>query len=230
LEEELYPRYYTQVAHDGIARDSIVSDVVHEPVHDPVVDQAQDELAPEMISPPPSVTMGSHNGAGEGRKEQHLTFQENQQGVTYDALFGPYLVGARRIIITDPYIRHFYQIRNLMELLETVARLKPDDEEVAVHLVTVKDAYKSDQQIESLAQIQTAGAAIGIRFIWSFDESNSLHARHIVTNDGWKILLDRGLDIFQSYEMKDTFAFANRMQQYRKCKAFEVTFLRVNDT
>jgi ATP-dependent Lon protease len=24
-------------------------------------------------------------------KEHHLTFQENQQGVTYDGLFGPYL-------------------------------------------------------------------------------------------------------------------------------------------
>jgi hypothetical protein len=27
--------------------------------------------------------------------------------------------------------------------------------------------------------------------------------------------------------MKDTFAFANRLQQFRKCKAFEVTFLQV---
>jgi ATP-dependent Lon protease len=34
-----------------------------------------------------------------------------------------------------------------------------------------------------------------------------------------------GLDIFQHYEMKETFVFANRMQQYRPCKAFEVTFI-----
>jgi ATP-dependent Lon protease len=26
--------------------------------------------------------------------------------------------------------------------------------------------------------------------------------------------------------MNETFAFANRLQQYRPCKAFEVTFLR----
>ncbi len=54
-----------------------------------------------------------------------------------------------------------------------------------------------------------------------------LATRHIVTDQGWKISLDRGLDIFQRYEMNDAFALANRMQRYRACKAFEVTYLRV---
>jgi hypothetical protein len=49
---------------------------------------------------------------------------------------------------------------------------------------------------------------------------------HIVTDHGWKISLDRGLDIFQHYEMNDAFTFANRLQQYRPCKAFEVTFIK----
>ncbi len=53
-----------------------------------------------------------------------------------------------------------------------------------------------------------------------------LHARHIMTDHGWKISLDHGLDIFQHYEMNDAFSFANRLQQYRACKAFEVTFIR----
>ena len=34
------------------------------------------------------------------------------------------------------------------------------------------------------------------------------------------------LDIFQHYEMNDAFTFANRLQQYRPCKAFEVTFIK----
>lgn len=38
--------------------------------------------------------------------------------------------------------------------------------------------------------------------------------------------LDRGLDIFQRYEMNDAFALTNRLQQFRSCKAFEVTFIR----
>jgi ATP-dependent Lon protease len=40
-------------------------------------------------------------------------------------------------------------------------------------------------------------------------------------------MLDRGLDIFQQYDMNDAFAFANRLQQFRTCKAFEITFLRL---
>jgi len=38
--------------------------------------------------------------------------------------------------------------------------------------------------------------------------------------------LDRGLDVFQNYEMNDAFTFANRLQQHRACKAFEVTFIK----
>lgn len=81
-------------------------------------------------------------------KEQHLTFQENQHGICFDTLFGAYLQGASKIVVTDPYIRLFYQVRNLMEFLETVAKYKSKDEEVAVHLVTVQDEFKGEQQKE----------------------------------------------------------------------------------
>ncbi|MCY4313413.1 MAG: hypothetical protein OXD44_06930, partial [Gammaproteobacteria bacterium] len=61
---------------------------------------------------------------------------------------------------------------------------------------------------------------------WEFDNSRSIHARHITTDHGWKISLDRGLDIFQPYEMNDAFAFSNRLQQHRSSKAFEVTYIK----
>jgi ATP-dependent Lon protease len=161
-------------------------------------------------------------------KEQHLTFQENQRGVSFDALFGPYLKDARRIVVTDPYIRLFFQARNLMELLETIAKQKPDDAEVAVHLITTKDEFKDDQQVEYFTRMQTTCATVGIHFSWAFDATNTIHARHILTDHGWKILLDRGLDLFQRYDMNDAFDFANRLQRYRPCKACEVTFLKVD--
>src|SRR5690606_9592547 len=53
-------------------------------------------------------------------KEQHLVFQENQKGLSYDKLFRPYLLGATQITLTDPYLRLFYQVRNLMEFVETL--------------------------------------------------------------------------------------------------------------
>ena len=68
--------------------------------------------------------------------------------------------------------------------------------------------------------------AVGIQFLLKFDQGEVLHSRHIVTEHGWKILLDRGLDIFQRYEMNEAVAFENRLQQYRPCKAFEVAYLQ----
>ena len=159
--------------------------------------------------------------------EGHLVFQENQRGISFDTLLGPYLRGASRITITDPYIRLFYQMRNLMEFLETVVKHKPKEEEIAVHLITTEDEFKSDQQKENFQKIKESCGTVGIDFTWEFDATGTIHARHIVTDHGWKILLDRGLDIFQHYEMNDAFTFANRLQQYRPCKAFEVTFISI---
>ncbi|AQA18961.1 TIGR02688 family protein [Halioglobus japonicus] len=186
---------------------------------------------------------GTENSDGEGEaahaikdasdilsnaKQQHLTFVEGQKGVCYDELFSPYLKGAKHITVTDPYIRLYYQARNLMELLETANRNKGDEEELVVSLVTVEDDYKGEQQREFFEQIQTSMSTVGIKFAWSFDNSGSQHARHITTDTGWKISLDRGLDIFQRYEMGDHFQLANRNQKYRACKAFEVTYIKMD--
>lgn len=161
----------------------------------------------------------------EGPKEGHLTFSENQKGVSYDKLFGPYLNGASTVTVTDPYIRLFYQTRNFMEFVETLVRHKDADEELVLKLITTEDDFKGDQQRDNLDKIKDTCEAAGISFQWEFDQTGSIHARHIVTDTGWKISLDRGLDIFQHYEMNEAFTFANRMQQFRSCKAFEVTYL-----
>jgi len=161
-------------------------------------------------------------------KEHHLVVMENQRGISYDGLFGPYLRAATHITITDPYIRLYYQARNLMELLETVVKYKNEEDEVVVSLVTVEDETKGEQQREWLNQIQSSMLTVGIKFAYSFDNSGVQHARHIVTDTGWKISLDRGLDIFQHYDMNDSFQLSNRIQKQRPCKAFEVTYIRVD--
>ena len=161
-------------------------------------------------------------------QEGHLTIAENQRGVSYDGLFGPYLKGAQYITITDPYIRLFFQARNLMELLETIVKEKAEEDEIVVSLVTVEDEFKGDQQREFFEKIQREMFKVGVKFAYSFDNSGSQHARHIVTDTDWKISLDRGLDIFQQYDMGDAFQLANRNQKYRACRAFEVTYIKLS--
>ena len=160
-------------------------------------------------------------------KEQHLVFQENQRGVSFDALFGPYLAGAKRIVITDPYMRMFHQVRNLMDLMETITKFKGPDEEVAVHAVTVEDEFNGDRQSENLQKIADACQSVGIQFTWAYDTSGTKHDRDITTDQGWKIVLSRGLDVFQRFELNDAFNFANRMQQHRQSKEFNVTYVRM---
>ena len=204
LEEEEYPGYYHKTIAEG---------------EDGEILEAAQPGSPQGPSEPLAP-------AEPALKEKHLTFQENQKGLSFDTLLGPYLKGATAITTTDPYIRLFYQMRNFMEFLETVVKHKAPDEEVSVHLVTTEDEFKGEQQKENFEKMKESASAVGVNFTWEFDGTGTIHARHIVTDHGWKISLDRGLDIFQHYEMNDAFTFANRLQQYRPCKAFEVTFIK----
>lgn len=164
------------------------------------------------------------------KKEQHLEFIENQKGVTYNKLFAEYIKGATKITITDPCIRIFSQIRNLMEFAETVIVNKSAENIVELHLITIADEIDPKKQLEYFQKIKDSVQNSGIIFTWEFNATQTIHARSIVTNTGWKILLDRGLDIFQPYDMNDTFNLANRMQEYRGCKAFEVTYIKNHET
>lgn len=136
--------------------------------------------------------------------------------------------GAKNIVVTDPYLRIFFQLRNLMEFVECVIKQKNQEDEVTLHIITgLEDRNLDGKQDESFSQIQQAAALAGIDFTWEYDESNTIHARHIIIDDKWKISLDRGLDIFQSYEMNNAFGLANRLQEFRGCKAFEVSYIRL---
>ena len=209
LEEKTYPRFYYRTAgSEAVAGNGAGADASP--------DNASAGSRAHAVASAPE----------EQPQESHLVFEENQRGVSFDKLFGPYLAGAKRIVVTDPYIRLFYQARNLMEFIETVARANPEGDEVAVHLITGPDEYDPRRQTEFLEKIQEAAGQAGVVFTWEYG-SDDIHARHIVTDAGWKILLDRGLDIFQRYEMNDAFAIANRMQEQRAVKRFEVTYLRI---
>ena len=203
LEELEYPNYFNKTVDDG------------------------EELFLPESNDVDSVALISAQQQNLAVKEQHLTFMENQRGVCYEDLFGPYLHGAIHITITDPYIRLYYQARNVMELLESIVKGKSEADEVVVNLITVEDEFKGDDQRRFFEQIQSSMFTVGIKFAWSFDKTGSQHARHIVTDTGWKISLDRGLDIYQPYDMNDSFQLTNRMQKHRACKAFEVTYIKM---
>jgi ATP-dependent Lon protease len=157
--------------------------------------------------------------------EGHHVFAENRKGISYDKIFGPYIAGASKIVVTDPYVRYFYQIKNMMEFVEMVIQRKLPEDQVSIHLVTGPDDGNVAKQRELLDSIADACAGTGIEFTWVFDGTGAGHARDITTDTGWKIVLDRGLDIFQAPIRKDGFALGDRLQDHRTIKGFYVTYL-----
>ncbi|TNE62525.1 MAG: BREX system Lon protease-like protein BrxL [Sphingomonadales bacterium] len=177
----------------------------------------------EAHAPVPDATKGPGKPTLE---EGHFTYAENRKGVSFDKLFGAYTDGASRIVVTDPYIRYFYQIKNMMEFVEMIIRRKAPEDQVSIHLVTGPHDGDIHKQRELLESITEACVGSGVDFTWAFDTSGTGHARDIVTDTGWKIVLDRGLDIFQAPVRRDGFSLGDRLQEHRMAKGFYVTYVR----
>lgn len=158
----------------------------------------------------------------------HREYRENQRGLSYERLFGPYLDGVQKVEIIDPYIRKFYQCRNLMEVLEVIlSHFDYSVPEVSVHLTTVRDdEFFGSKQDDYLQQIAEAMSPLGLSFTFDYDESRTIHDRKMAINDTWEILLGRGLDIWQYFDSGNAFAVETNVPEVRKVKEFGITYLR----
>ncbi len=161
-----------------------------------------------------------------GPEPGHVVVPENTKGWSYRRLFADHLKGARKITISDPYVRAFHQVRNVMEFLQMVHELIPEGDEVAVTLVTQSDRENPFKQEDQLNQIVGTFGGSRVNFSWSFDPSPGFHARSILTDTGWKITVDRGLDIFQRFET-GAFSLEQSLQEARLTRGAEVTYLRL---
>ncbi len=158
---------------------------------------------------------------------QHVVVKENQTGVSYEKLFADHLRGASRIEIVDPYIRRHHQVENVLKLCDMLLREMPDGEEIEVSLLTGADTENQEEQETRLEALKDSLRGSPVRFEYEITW-DSIHARSIKTDTGWKISLDRGLDIFQP-KNDNSFDLGRVNQEARRCKPFEVTYLREED-
>lgn len=153
----------------------------------------------------------------------NLSIRDNQTNISYKGLFGDYLEGATEYIIKDPYIRLPYQIRNLGELCQLIAEIKPEEEEIRIHLITYNTEEFMETTKQGFNELADSLEELGIKFTYEFNDIQ--HDRCIEMNNGWKIILGRGLDIWQ--KTSGRFDIAEFYQEKRRCKEFEVTVVRV---
>ncbi len=191
-----------------------------------------------VASPAGSEAGGGAGGAPEGvaaatastpaaiKPGTQWVVEENESGISYERLFASCLTGAGEIELVDPYIRNFHQVKNLFEFLQMVMKLQEVGDEVSVHLRTTRSSPYDSEQEGLLEQVVDSFAGTAINFTYEIADDKSLHARYITTDTGWKITLDRGLDIFQPFDRKDAFSLQGTVQAARRCRAFEVTYLK----
>ncbi len=154
-------------------------------------------------------------------KEGQRIIRDNQTGISYALLFGDYLEEAENIKVIDPYVRLPYQLRNFMEFAQLISSRKKLEDEVKLHLVTSNNEDYIENARDSFRQMAESLAPLGIFFTFEFDDN--IHDRSITLDNGWKIVLGRGLDIFQ--KTQGWFDIAEYDQTQRRCKATEVTYV-----
>ena len=150
---------------------------------------------------------------------KYVEIRPNQSNVSYKGLFGDYLETASHIVITDPYIRAPFQIDNLIEFIQTARECCSKNEELYIELHTQNDEDKIPEMIDTFDELQSELEAVGIEFKYFFDAD---HDRNICLDNGWKIVLSRGLDIYEKF---GRFSLGNVRQTNRRCREFSVTFI-----
>lgn len=155
-------------------------------------------------------------------KPHQVILKDNQTGISYKKLFADYLKGAENITIQDPYIRMYYQFKNLLEFCMMLSNNKEPEDQINLELVTWNDEEYRENSKELLDELVQNVQNIGINLSYRFENH---HDRFIAADNGWKITLGRGLDIFEKIE--ERFSVADLDQTKRKCKATEITYLKI---
>jgi ATP-dependent Lon protease len=163
--------------------------VAVQPAAQPVTATEPSSIVPTPMPPaqtsvvPPSVEL----------KEQHFTILYGDTGYSYESIMGPYLQGAKSVVIEDPYIRLQHQIQNFVRFCETVLKAGTLKK---ISLVTGYDdktqladiAEKLDELKQSLLELD-----VELEVKWN----PNMHDREIRIDNGWVIKIGRGLDFYQ---------------------------------
>ena len=177
---------------------------------------------PEPEPGPTEEQKPSENSEEPKLSSKFVEIRENQKGVSYKSLFGDYMRTAKKMTIIDPYIRATFQIDNLVDMIRTFIESTKELEGLQIELHTYETDEKLPVLIDNLDQIKDDLERYNIEFTYFFDAD---HDRSITLDNGWRMILSRGLDIFEKF---DRFSLSNQRQELRRCRAFSVTYLEDN--
>lgn len=163
---------------------------------------------------------------GDHSKPEVLTtkqeiLKDNQTGVSYKKLFAAYLKNASNITLQDPYIRLPYQFKNLLEFCLMLSNVKSIEDQINLEVISWNHEEYMEDSIFNFEEMKESVSSMGINLTYRLEDH---HDRYIAADNGWKITLGRGLDIFEKNEGR--FNVAELDQTKRRCKSCELTYIQ----
>ena len=141
----------------------------------------------------PTAIISQVNAVGSVLTDQHFIIRYGDIGHSYDSIVGPYLVGAKEIIVEDPYIRMTHQVQNLVRFCEAVVKAGSIKK---IKLVTgYDDEAKLVEIQEKISELQQSLAEVDVVLEVVFN--TTIHDREIRIDNGWVVKIGRGLDFYQ---------------------------------
>ena len=148
-----------------------------------------------------------------------VNIRANQKGVSYKSLFGDYMRTAKRFEVVDPFVRMPHQIDNFIELVQVIREVSDSPEELHITLSTANEESRIPEMIDIFDDLTDELALYGIEFEYNFDAT---HDRQIAMDNGWTIVMGRGLDIFEKF---NRFSMGAVRQVCRRCRESSFTFI-----
>ena len=126
-------------------------------------------------------------------KEQHFAILYGDTGYSYESIMGPYLQGAKAVVIEDPYIRLQHQIQNFVRFCETVLKAGTVKK---ISLITGHDDKNPlAEMTEKLEELKQSLLEVDVELEVKLNPN--IHDREIRLDNGWIIKIGRGLDFYQ---------------------------------
>lgn len=126
-------------------------------------------------------------------KEQHFSILYGDTGYSYESILGPYLQGAKVVVIEDPYIRLQHQIQNFVRFCETVLKAG------TVKKISLITGYDDKTQLADIAEKldELKQSLLELDVELEVKLNPNIHDREIRLDNGWVIKIGRGLDFYQ---------------------------------
>ena len=156
-------------------------------------------------------------------KPHQVIIKNNSTGLSYQSLFSDYIKGATDITLQDPYIRLPHQFENLFDFCLMLEKNKKTDSPINLNVITWNEDEYQNLSISKLEDLKSGIEPYGINLDYRLEKH---HDRFIHANNGWKITLGRGLDIFEKPESQ--YSMAVKDQTKRNCRSCEITYLKLD--